>query len=124
MSFVFNPFTGNLDIKGATVAPIDSDKYDYHLAVLSAYDRIASVTYLDSGLRTRRVSTVVYTSAAFPNSDITKTVYYLDVGTLNQRIDKIEYVGSVFTPQSLRKVFSYSLDGIHYRLTGFNYELF
>lgn len=126
MSFKFNPITGNLDLVGdsSPVVSIDSDKYAYHVAALAAYDRIASITYLDSGLRTQRISTVTYSSAAFPDADIVKTVSYLDVGTLNQRIDKIEYVGSVFSPQSLRKVFSYSLDGIHYKQSGFNYELF
>jgi hypothetical protein len=100
------------------------DMYAYFQAVLSAYDRLASITYSDFGLRFQRINTVTYSSAIFPNSNIVKTVYYTDVGTMNQRITKIEYVGSVFSPQSLRKVFSYSLSGIHYSLSGFEYELF
>mgnify|MGYP001178203375 CR=1 FL=1 len=123
MSFKFNPLTGQLDLVNTTPT-VASDKYYYHLAVLSAYDRIAAITYHDAGQATERVNTITCTSAAFPDSDIVKTISYADVGTLNQRITQIDYVGSVFTPQSLRKVFSYTASGIHYSLSGYEYELF
>jgi hypothetical protein len=126
MAFRVNPVTGELDLVGAStpVVSVDSDKYDYHVAVLAAYDRIAAITYHDVGQATERVNTITCTSAAFPDSDIVKTISYADVGTLNQRITQIDYVGSVFTPQSLRKVFSYTASGIHYSLSGYEYELF
>jgi len=103
---------------------VDSVKFNYHLAALASYDRIAAVNYADAGLRTQRVSDITYTSALFPDSDIVATVAYLDVGTMNQRIDKIDFVGLVFSPDSLRKVFTYTLSGIKYRTTNFHYELF
>jgi len=109
-------------ISGAAV-PV-SVKIDYHLAALAAHDRIAAINYADAGLRTQRISDITYTSALFPDSDIVATVDYLDAGTMNQRIDKIEFVGSVFSPDSLRKVFTYTLSGIKYRPTNFYYELF
>jgi hypothetical protein len=124
MSFKFNPITGNLDLVGDGADAGSGDMYAYFQAVLSAYDRLASVTYFDFGLRFQRIHTITYLSTIFPDSNIVKTVYYTDVGTMNQRIEKIEYVGSVFSSQSLRKVFSYSLSGIRYSLSGFEYELF
>jgi hypothetical protein len=99
-------------------------KFQYHLGALSAYDRVSSISYLDPGLRTQRIDSIVLSSVLYPDADITKTVFYLDVGSINQRIDKIEFVGSVFSPDSLRKTFSYSLSGIKYKCDGFNYELF
>ena len=126
MSFKFNPITGQLDLVNTPtpIPTVASDKYYYHIAVLSAYDRIAAITYHDIGQATERINTITCTSSAFPDSDIVKTIFYTDVGTLNQRITKIEYVGSVFSPQSLRKVFSYTASGIHYSLSGYDYELF
>jgi len=110
-------------ISGAEL-PSLSDKFDYHMAVLAAHDRIANVSYLDAGLKNQRVSSITYLSTLFPNSSITKTLFYLDVGTMNQRIEKIEYAGSVFSPDSLRKVFNYVLSGIKYRPSGYFYETF
>ena len=127
MSFKFNPITSQLDLvgtSGSTPPPDYGVKYNYHLAALAAYDRIASISYLDSGLRTQRIDTVTLSSVLFPDADIIKTVFYLDVGSIDQRIDKIEYVGAVFSPDSLRKQFSYSLAGIKYKCDGFTYELF
>lgn len=126
MSFKFNPITGQLDLVNNVPAPVtvDSDKYDYHLAALAAYDRVAAVNYHDVGLRTERISSVTYSSTAFPDSDVVKTIYYADVGSINRRITSVEYVGGIFSPQSLRKLFIYSASGIHYSLTGFEYELF
>ena len=94
------------------------------LASLAAHDRVADITYHDSGLRTARINTVTYSSATYPSSDVVKTVYHLGVGTLNQRIDKIEWVGGVFGGDSLRKVFTYALVGIKYVKTEQHYELF
>jgi hypothetical protein len=127
MSFKFNPFTGNLDIVGATTTPPDvlpdSVKLDYAIQALAAYDRVASIVYVDSGLRTRRISSVTLTSALFPDSDVVKSISYLDVGTLNQRIDTIEWSGGLFDTQTLRKTFAYSLVGIKQVVTGFEFEL-
>lgn len=110
-------------IRGAGLSSY-GDKFQYHLASLAAYDKVSSITHLDAGLRTQRISTITMSSTLFPDSDIVKTVYYIDVGSMNQRIDKIEYVGSVFSPDSLRKTFVYSSSGIRYKLDGYNYELF
>lgn len=125
MGFKFNPFTGNLDlVTKATAIPTYGKKFDFHQASLAAYDKVVSISYLDSGLRTQRIATVNYSSVLFPNTTLVKTIFWLDVGLINQRIDKIEYSGAVFSPDSLRKVFSYTLVGTKYSLTGFNYELF
>jgi hypothetical protein len=102
----------------------DGDKFAYHVAALAAYDRIVSIAHADAGLRTQRITSMTMSSTLFPDADLVKTIFYLDVGTMNQRIDKIEYVGSVFDPDSLRKVFTYSLSGIKQICSGFYYELF
>ena len=123
--FKFNPLGAPFDLVNKNESGIpDSVKIDYHLAALAAHDRIAAVNYLDSGLRTQRISDITYTSVLFPDSDIVATIDYLDVGTMNQRIDKIEFVGPVFLSDSLRKVFAYTLAGIKYKQTSFYYELF
>jgi hypothetical protein len=101
----------------------DSVKLDYYLEALAAYDRVLDVTYADSGLRTQRISSAVYGSALFPDSDVVKTISYLDVGTLNQRIDKIEFSGSIFGTNDLRKTFVYTPVGIKQVMTGTVYEL-
>lgn len=111
------------NISGA-LPPDFGDKFAYQMAALASYDRIAGISYSDSGLRTQRVNQITYSSSAFPDSDIVKTVFWLDVGKMNQRIDKIEYVGSIFSPQSLRKNFVYTPNGIRFDLTQFNFELF
>lgn len=127
MSFKFNPTTGQFDIYGSGSGAGLGDygvKFQYHIAALASYDRVVSITYLDSGLRTQRIDSVVLSSELYPDADITKNVFYLDVGSINQRIDKIEYVGTVFSTDSLRKVFQYSAAGIGYKFDGFYYELF
>lgn len=100
------------------------DKYSYFISAIAAYDRIATINWTDIGQPSQRISSVVYESTLYPDSEITKTVFYLDSGTINQRIDKIEYSGTVFSPDSLRKVFSYTLSGVDYTRTGHYYELF
>lgn len=121
MAIKFNPLGDPFDI---VRNKIKSDKYDFHVASLAAYDKVVAITYHDAGLRTQRINQVTYASVAFPKTNITKTVFYLDVGSINQRIEKVEYVGSIFSPDSLRKVFTYSLSGIRYKNDGFYYELF
>lgn len=111
------PSTDNLEIGYGK-------KLSYHLNSLAAYDKVASITYHDSGLRTQRINQITLSSVLYPNADIIKTIYYLDVGSIDQRIDKIEYAGSILLPDSLRKVFNYSVSGIGYKLDGYEYELF
>lgn len=99
-------------------------KLSFHLASLASFDKAVSITYHDAGLRTERINQITLSSVLFPNTNIVKTVFYLNVGSIHQRIDKIEYVGSILLPDSLRKVFNYSVSGIGYKLDGFDYELF
>ena len=94
-----------------------------HPSFLRFFDEVGTISYLDSGLRTERISTVVYSSSSHPGAEITATVYYLDVGTINQRIDRIEYVGNVFGSATFVKTFNYNLVGIKYQRIGFSYEL-
>lgn len=101
----------------------DNDKLNYYFAALSSYDRIALITYLDTGLKNQRIDTIVMTSALYPDSNIIKAVYYLDVGTLNQRIDKIEISGDIFSPDILVKSFDYAVQGIRFKLNGWSYNL-
>jgi hypothetical protein len=117
-----NPVSG---IAEEVEVPFDfnNKKLNYYLAALSAYDRIANVTYLDAGFKNQRIDTIVLTSALYPDSDIIKAVYYLDVGTMNQRIDKIEISGDIFSPQILVKSFQYSLQGIRFVPNGWSYNL-
>jgi hypothetical protein len=117
-----NPVSG---IAEEVQVPFDlnNKKLNYYLAALSSYDRIASITYLDTGFKNQRIDTIVLTSALYPDSDIIKAVYYLDVGTMNQRIDKIEISGNIFSPQILVKSFDYSLEGIRFVLNGWSYNL-
>lgn len=110
-------------ISGSVPIP-DSLKLNYHLSEMAAYDRVAAITYHDSGLKTQRINTITLTSIAFPDADIVKTVYYLDTGLKTQRIDRVEYTGAIFLPDSLRKVFVYSLIGTKYRIDGHYYEYF
>ena len=128
MGYKFNPLLSSgfdlVNKSSGTDLSIYGDKFKYHVASLSAYDKIVGISYLDSGLKTERIDTVTMSSSLFPDSDIIKTIYYLDIGSINQRIEKIEYVGLVFSPDSLRKTFSYSASGIRYKLDGYNYELF
>lgn len=120
MSFKFNPISGQLDL--VTDLP-DSVLFNFHLSSLSAYDTIADISYSGAGTRLERIDTVTYSSALYPDRDITKTVTYLDVGKMNQRIDKVEYTGGVFSTQTLTKSFQYTLSGIRYLFIGYDYTL-
>ena len=145
MSFKFNPLTGELDLVNPAIPgpqgpqgpqgdpgpqgpPGTFDdygvKFNYHVASLAAFDKISSITYHDSGLRTQRINQITLSSVLYPDANIVKTIFYLDVGSIKQRIDKIEYVGSIFLPDSLRKVFNYSVSGIGFKLDSYDYELF
>lgn len=56
------------------------------LQVLSAHDVVGTFTWLDFGLRTERVSQIVYTSATFPGVTVTRAFAYTQVGN-NYRLD-------------------------------------
>lgn len=124
MAFKLNPLTGELDlVNGASDPFLGSVKLEYFQKAMAAYDRIASVTYLDSGLRTVRISTISYSSTLYPGADVTASVSYLDVGEMNQRIDKIEWTGGIFGASILRKSYQYSLSGLSQSESGFTFEL-
>lgn len=123
MGLKLNPTTGLFDLVGKSSATYN-DKFSFIFASLSAYDKVVSIQYADSGLLTQRISSVTYSSDDFPDADLVKTVYWLDVGTMNQRVDREEYVGAIFSPDNLRKVYNYSLIGIRYNIDGFYYEIF
>lgn len=120
MGYKFNPFTNKFDIDTDGVV----DRLQILNASLAAFDKVQSVTYLDAGTTYERIDTVVYTSADHPDANMTKTVTWLDAGTMKQRIDKEEMAATVISPDSLRKTYSYTLVGIKYRLTGYEYEIF
>ena len=123
MGLKLNPTTGLFDLVGKSSATYN-DKFSFIFASLSAYDKVVSIQYADSGLLTQRIYSVTYSSDEFPDADLVKTVYWLDVGTMNQRVDREEYVGAIFSPDNLRKVYNYSLVGIRYNIDGFYYEIF
>ena len=123
MGLKLNPTTGLFDLVGKSSATYN-DKFSFIFASLSAYDKVVSIQYADSGLLTQRIYSVTYSSDDFPDADLVKTVYWLDVGTMNQRVDREEYVGAIFSPDNLRKVYNYSLVGIRYNIDGFYYEIF
>lgn len=123
MGLKLNPTTGLFDLVGKSPTTYN-DKFSFIFASLSAYDKVVSIQYADSGLLTQRISSVAYSSDDFPDADLVKTVYWLDVGTMNQRVDREEYVGAIFSPDNLRKVYNYSLVGIRYNIDGFYYEIF
>ena len=125
MSVAFNPIGDPFDFTNKA----DSiDDYgillQFRIASLAAYDKIVQVNYADLGLKTQRVSSIVLSSAVFPQADVTKTVFWLEVGTMNQRVEKVEYSGGALTPQQVRKTYQYSAVGIKYKLDGFFFELF
>lgn len=125
MSVAFNPIGDPFDFTNKA----DSiDDYgillQFRIASLAAYDKIVQLNYADLGLKTQRVSSLVLSSAVFPQADVTKTVFWLDVGTMNQRVEKVEYSGGALAPQQLRKTYQYSSVGIKYKLDGFFFELF
>lgn len=111
-------------IEEAFAGAVFNNKFTFHLASLSAYDKIVSIDYLDQGLKSERIDAVTYSSVLFPNANLVKTIFWLDVGTMKQRIEKEEYVGAIFSPDNLRKVYQYTLDGIRYRRDGYSLELF
>ncbi len=111
-------------IEEAFAGAVFNSKFTFHLAALSSLDKVTSITYLDSGLRTERINQITYSSVADTRVNVVKTVYWLDVGTMNQRIEKEEYVGTIFSPDSLRKVYAYTVSGIRYRRTGYSLEIF
>lgn len=111
-------------IEEAFAGAVFNSKFTFHLAALSSLDKVTSITYLDSGLRTERINQITYSSVADTRVNVVKTVYWLDVGTMNQRIEKEEYVGTIFSPDSLRKVYAYTASGIRYRRTGYSLEIF
>lgn len=125
MSVAFNPIGDPFDFTNKA----DSiDDYgillQFRIASLAAYDKIVQVNYADLGLKTQRVSSLVLSSAVFPQADVTKTVFWIDVGTMNQRVQKVEYAGGALAPQQVRKTYQYSAVGIKYKLDGFFFELF
>lgn len=111
-------------IEEAFAGAVFNKKFTFHLASLSAYDKIVSIAYLDQGLKTERIDTVTYASSLYPNANLVKTIFWLDVGTMKQRVEKEEYVGAILSPDSLRKTYVYSLDGIKYRRDGYSLALF
>lgn len=120
MAYKFNPFTNKFDLDSSDI----SDRLQILNASLAAFDKVQAVTYLDAGNTYERINTVTYSSVDHPDADMVKTVTWLDAGTMNQRIDKEEMTASVISPDSLRKTYSYTLVGIKYRLTGYEYEIF
>lgn len=90
----------------------------------STFDKVEAITYLDSGLRTQRISTISYSSVIYPAADLTKTIYWLDVGSINQRVEKEEISSLLISPLGLRKTYNYTLVGIRYQRDGFTLSLF
>lgn len=126
MGFKFNPFTRTFDLVGTSSGSSfnPNDKLTFHLASLEAYDKVISITYLDSGLKSQRISQISYSSILYPDATLVKNIFWLDAGTMNQRIDKEEYVGGVLAPDSVRKTYNYVSSDIRYRQTGYELELF
>jgi len=126
MPLKINPITGQLDLTGTSVpsGTVDTDRFKILRASLSAFDKVQSVTYLDLGSAYERIDTVQYSSASYPDANMTKTITWADAGTMNQRVLTEELVASVISPDSLRKNYLYTLVGIRYRITGFSYETF
>jgi hypothetical protein len=100
-----------------------NDKFNFHLASLSAYDKIVDVTYLDQGLRTERISTVVMASVLYPNTTMTKTIFWLDVGSMKQRIDRIQWAGPVLGTDIVQKVYEYLIANNKVSIDRYYYEL-
>ena len=122
MSFKFNPLTGELDLVGSSSSSLDATtKLKWHLESLKAFDKVVSVTRLNSGLPNETIEQVVYSSSSYPLVNITKDVFYLQAGTKYQRIEKVEYSGLVFEGDSIRKNFVYDAN---FSRVGFNYEVF
>lgn len=107
----------------AGVFDYSSNIQRFRIESLAAYDRIASVTYLNPNTRIEVPQVITLNSAAYPDSELVKTIYYLDLGSINQRIEKIEYVGGVLAAP-VRKVFNYSPLGSKFRPIGHYYETY
>lgn len=110
--------SGGLDL-GASA----SKKLKFHIASLSAFDKVIEVSYADKGLKTERISSVSYASTLYPDYTLTKNIYWLDPGSMNQRIGRIEYIGNVFSPDVLIKNYVYEHSGSRYLRTEINYEM-
>lgn len=120
MAFKFNPLTGELDLVGGAENGV---KLQWHLASLDSLDKTVDITYADLGLRTQRINSVVFASSSDSTVNVTKTITYSDVGTMNQRIATETYTGSVFLGDTIIKTHNYSLNGIKYILTDFEYSI-
>lgn len=126
-SFIFDRgergFTSGTPTVNAPGYPDYSEKLEAFLNILAAHDIIASVDYLDDGIRTMRIGQVAYQSNLYPESEITKSISYADVGLMNQRITQIDFTGGAFGSATLSKIFEYVPSGIKQKLDGFYYEL-
>lgn len=126
MSFKFNPITSQLDIdtKRAPfpVSPF-STKLQMVLSIIAAFDKIASINYVNAGQRGQRITSIQLESLTYPDAEITKTVTYLSPDSLNQRIDQISFSGSVLGSDTLVKSFVYTFIGNKYVMDGYNYEI-
>lgn len=122
MGIKFNPLSGKFDLVNDELSEY-GEKIKFHLSSMSALDKIVSITYLDQGIKSQRVSSIVMSSASFPNVSMTKSIFYFDIGSIKQRIDRVEYSGSVLGSDILVKTFNYSLSGIRYKLDNFEYEI-
>ena len=124
VSELYQKIASNDEPEDWELVPRANKKLRFHLASLSAYDKVVAVTYHDAGLRTERINTVTLSSSLYPIANMVKTVFWLDVGTMNQRIDKEEYAAGVLSPDGLRKTYVYAASGIRYRRSGYSLQLF
>lgn len=126
MSFKFNPITSQLDIDTKRAAfPVSpfSSKLQMILSIIAAFDKIASINYVNAGARDQRITSIELESLTYPDAEITKVVTYLSPDSLNQRIDQISFSGSVLGADTLVKSFVYTLIGNKYVMDGYNYEI-
>lgn len=108
----------------AKVFSSSSKLQELFIESMASHDKDVSITYLDLGQRNQRPQFIYSTSTLFPGSTMTKEVFYLDIGTANQRLDKVEYSAPSLSPNSLRKIFDYTLVNGRYVRTGFHYEIY
>ena len=105
-----NGFTST-DVQGAIeeafAGAVFNNKFTFHLASLSAYDKVVEINYADLGQRTQRITSVVYSSVQYPNTNLIKNIFWLDVGSMKQRIDKIQYSGAILGSNVIQKTFDY-----------------
>ena len=84
MSFKFNPTTGQLDLVGEGIQESLKDR------ILNAPDVVQSITTLDAGTCSERISQIEYTAASVsPTASATKILTYSFTG--------FEYVISAIT---------------------------